>query len=526
MVLILHLKKAFKKLQAKKEKEAKKQERAAKEAADKAAREANEVDYSTEYYGKKPMNQSQERTGRVRTAIKDITADLAGQTILLRARVQHSRPTGAKMCFFLLRHQYSTVQALLVADKERVSKKMLKFAVSIPNESIVLVEAQVNKAPEPIRSCTVQDVELHILSLFVESEAVPQLPFSIEDASRPDAEYEKEDSQFSRVNLDTRLNNRVIDLRTITGQAIFRIQSGICELFREFLLQNKFVEIHSPKILGAASESGASVFKISYFKTFAYLAQSPQFYKQMAICADFDRVFEIAPVFRAEDSNTHRHMTEFVGVDLEMAFQEHYHEVLDLLGELFVFIFDGLNQRYAREIGVVNRQHPFEPLQYLPKTLCLTYPEGVAMLRESGYEISDFDDLSTEAERRLGQLVKEKYKTDFYMLDKFPLSVRPFYTMPDPNMPGYSNSYDFFIRGEEIMSGAQRIHDSEFLRKRADEHGVDPVSIEPYINAFKYGTPPHAGGGIGLERVLMLFLSLGNIRKASLFPRDPKRLEP
>ncbi|KAI8053423.1 hypothetical protein BDF22DRAFT_620127 [Syncephalis plumigaleata] len=520
-------KKAYKKLQAKKEKEAKKQERAAKEAADKAAREANEVDYSTEYYGKKPMNQSQERTGRVRTAIKDISADLAEQTILIRARVQHSRQqVSAKMCFFLLRHQYSTVQALLITDKERVSKKMLKFAVGIPNESIVLIEAKVNKAPEPIRSCTIQDVELHILSLFVESEAAPQLPFSIEDASRPDTEYEKEDNQFSRVNLDTRLNNRVVDLRTITGQAIFRIQSGICELFREFLLQNKFVEIHSPKILGAASESGASVFKISYFKTFAYLAQSPQFYKQMAICADFDRVFEIAPVFRAEDSNTHRHMTEFVGLDLEMAFQEHYHEVLDLLGELFVFIFDGLNQRYAREIAVVNRQHPFEPLKYLPKTLCLTYPEGIALLRESGYEIGDFDDLSTEAERLLGRLVKEKYDTDFYMLDKFPLVVRPFYTMPDPNMPGYSNSYDFFIRGEEIMSGAQRIHDSEYLKQRADEHGVDPSTIEPYISAFKYGTPPHAGGGIGLERVLMLFLSLGNIRKSSLFPRDPKRLEP
>jgi aspartyl/asparaginyl-tRNA synthetase len=126
----------------------------------------------------------------------------------------------------------------------------------------------------------------------------------------------------------------------------------------------------------------------------------------------------------------------------------------------------------------------------------------------------------------LGVLVKEKYKTDFFMLDKFPLAVRPFYTMPDPNMPGYSNSYDFFIRGEEILSGAQRIHDPEFLAERAKEHGVDPATIQPYIDAFKYGAPPHAGGGIGLERVLMLFLGLGNIRKTSLFPRDPVRLEP
>jgi aspartyl/asparaginyl-tRNA synthetase len=148
------------------------------------------------------------------------------------------------------------------------------------------------------------------------------------------------------------------------------------------------------------------------------------------------------------------------------------------------------------------------------------------MLREAGIEIGDFDDLSTESERVLGQLVKQKYSTDFYILDKFPLAVRPFYTMPDPQKPGYSNSYDFFIRGEEILSGAQRIHDAQYLEERAREHGVSIETIQPYLDAFKYGAPPHAGGGIGLERVVMLYLNLGNIRKTSLFPRDPRRLEP
>jgi len=298
------------------------------------------------------------------------------------------------------------------------------------------------------------------------------------------------------------------------------------KLFREFLDNQDFTEIHSPKMIGAASEGGANVFKVSYFKTSAYLAQSPQFYKQMVICSDFEKVYEIAPVFRAENSFTHRHMTEFMGLDLEMAIQEHYHEVLDLFDGLFVYIFTQLAERYSHEISVVKSQFPHEDFIFSEKSLRLTFPEAVQMLRDAGEEMGDFEDMSTAKERRLGQLVKEKYNTDFFMLDKFPLEVRPFYTMPDPSMPGYSNSYDFFIRGEEILSGAQRVHDAAYLAERANEHGVDPATIQPYLDAFKYGAPPHAGGGIGLERVLMLFLDLGNIRRTSLFPRDPTRLEP
>ncbi|KAH6572874.1 hypothetical protein BASA60_006361 [Batrachochytrium salamandrivorans] len=165
-------------------------------------------------------------------------------------------------------------------------------------------------------------------------------------------------------------------------------------------------------------------------------------------------------------------------------------------------------------------------LNIFPKSLRLEFPEAIQMLRDANVEIGDFDDFNTAQERLLGKLVREKYNTDFFILDKFPLAVRPFYTMPDPQRPGYSNSYDFFIRGEEIMSGAQRIHDPSYLKKRAEEHGVDISTIQPYIDAFKYGAPPHAGGGIGLERVVMLYLDLGNIRKTSLFPRDPKRLTP
>ena len=269
---------------------------------------------------------------------------------------------------------------------------------------------------------------------------------------------------------------------------------------------------------------------MTYFKGKSYLAQSPQLYKQQLIAADFERVFEVAPVFRAENSNTHRHMTEFTGLDLEMAFEEHYDEVVDLLGELFVFIFSELKTRYAKEIALVRKQYPVEEFK-LPKDgkmVRIPFKEGIAMLREAGKEIDDLEDLSTENEKFLGKLVREKYDTDFYILDKFPLNIRPFYTMPDAEDSRYSNSYDFFMRGEEILSGAQRIHDAELLRERMKAHGVHPEDpgLEDYCNAFTYGCPPHAGGGIGLERVVMFYLDLKNIRRASLFPRDPKRLRP
>merc|ERR1712130_1068106 len=337
---------------------------------------------------------------------------------------------------------------------------------------------------------------------------------------------EEDEGNFARVNQDTRLDNRVLDLRTPTNQAIFRLEAGVGQLFRDTLAKKGFVEIHTPKIISAASEGGANVFKVSYFKGSAFLAQSPQLYKQMAIAADFEKVFTTGPVFRAEDSNTHRHLTEFVGLDMEMAFKYHYHEVVKEIGNTFIHIFKGLRDEFATEIATVNEQYPREEFKFLEPALILEYPEAVKMLRENGVEIGDEDDLSTPDEKFLGKLVKAKYDTDFYILDKYPLAVRPFYTMPDPNNDKLSNSYDMFMRGEEILSGAQRIHDPEFLTQRALHHEIDLETIKAYIDSFRYGCPPHGGGGIGLERVLMLYLGLGNIRKTSMFPRDPKRLTP
>jgi len=415
-----------------------------------------------------------------------------------------------------------------------------------------------------VEATTQHKVELSVQKLFVVSRSQQNLPLLVEDAARPQnllneqeteiaeleaqirtlelsseakettvqaniAELQKKKAAAQKyvvVSQDTRLDNRVIDLRTPANQAIFRVQSGVCTLFRELLLKDGFVEIHTPKIICAASEGGASVFKLQYFNTHAFLAQSPQFYKQMAVCSDFERVFEIAPVFRAENSNTHRHMTEFMGLDLEMAFQYHYHEVLDVMDRLFVGIFEGLTSRFNRELQIISQQYPFEPLEFLKPTLRIDFTEGISLLRGAGQEIGDTDDLSTRHEKELGRLVKEKYHTDFFILDKYPKTVRPFYTMPNQTDPRYTNSYDLILRGEEISSGAQRIHDSQMLEKNAKDFGVDPKSIQDYIDAFKYGAPPHAGCGVGLERIVMLFLGLSNIRKTSMFPRDPSRLTP
>ncbi|XP_022687317.1 aspartate--tRNA ligase, cytoplasmic-like isoform X1 [Varroa jacobsoni] len=523
-------KKALKKAQ-------KEAEKAARKAAHKAAGKENgsdlnkqtgaagdEVDGSQGLYGQYPMIQSTEKLQREMIEISQCTLERADQMVWLRGRLHTSRAK-SKQCFFVLRQQHYTLQCLLDVS-EGTSKQMLKFISAIPKETIVDVEGKLVKSPLKIESCSQQEVELRIYQFWIVSLSDTRLPLQVEDASRPEPAEGDEEALKIRVNQDTRLDHRVLDLRTPANQAIFRLQAGVCHLFRESLNRRHFIEIHTPKIISAASEGGANVFEVTYFKGKAYLAQSPQLYKQMAIAADFDRVYTIGAVFRAEDSNTHRHLTEFVGLDLEMAFKYHYHEVLDTIAEMFVDIFKGLRDRYQPEIDTINKQYPSEPFKFLEPSLRLEYSEGVAMLRAAGVEMADDEDLSTPNEKLLGRLVKAKYDTDFYVLDKYPLAVRPFYTMPDPNNQMLSNSYDIFMRGEEIMSGAQRIHDPEYLTQRAKAHGIDISTIQAYIDSFRYGAPPHAGGGIGLERVVMLYFGLNNIRKTSMYPRDPKRLTP
>jgi len=552
-------KKDDKKKAKEEEKRKKEEEKKRREEETKAAAAAKHMgpsltqnDFETHDFGNLFI-QSCKRTERTWTPVSKLSKDKTDQSVWVRARVHASRKQGNKLCFLTLRQDVATVQAVVCGTE------MAGFAGALPDESVVDILAKVSvpmdKDGKPIEVqsdiITQKDVELSVEKIYCIGRS-QTLPLVLADASRPETDYEK-DPTLVRVGQDTRLDNRVIDLRTVANQAIFRIQSGVCTFFREFLLKQEFQEIHTPKLIGGASEGGADVFRVDYFEGNAYLAQSPQLYKQMALMTDMPRVFEIGPIFRSENSHTHRHMTEFTGLDMEMTFKDHYHEVLEILDGLFNHIFVSLNKYFRREIDAVRAQYPFEDLKWKHPCKRLTFAEAVNLLKEHGPAIlekrlkeaeTDYqrgiiekhlksvrahdieEDISTEDEKILGQIMLEKYQEELYIIDKFPKDTRPFYTMPDPVDPRWTNAYDVFLRGEEITSGAQRIHDPKLLVEKVEAKGVAPESIQPYIDAFKYGSYPHGGAGIGMERVVMLFLKLNNIRKSSMFPRDPKRLTP
>jgi len=489
-------------------------------------------------FGDAKLVQSKGFTDKTWTSIGDLNESLAGKEVLVRGYLQTTRLIG-KGAFILLRSSLYSVQGVCFEAKDgSISNAMVRYISGLPTESVVDVKGTIIVPDQPIESATEKMVEIHITEFHCVSKISSPLPFLMEDACRPDFGKESDVGEYTgeektsedgmvRVGQEVRLDNRNIDLRTPANQAIFRVESMVGHYFRECLVRKGFVEIHTPKLIGGASEGGSDVFTLDYFGQQACLAMSPQLHKQMtAACSGFEKVYEVGPVFRAENSNTRRHLCEFTGLDLEMAIHEHYDEVLEVFSDLFIHIFDSLNEHCKSELERVREQHPFEDLVYLKPTLKITYAEGCKLLRDAGIDQGDYDDLSTENEKVLGGIVKDKYGTDFFFMDKYPLSVRPFYTMPCPEDPKLSNSYDFFIRGQEILSGAQRIHDADMIVERAKAKGIPIEDIKSYVDSFRHGALPHGGGGIGLERVVMLFLGLPNIRKCSWFPRDPKRLSP
>lgn len=530
-------------------KEPKIDQRAAKKEARRLAREAKGkvlsiivTDIENSKFGELQLIQSRitDRKGRI---FKDIeTINEASKKLIWVRGYVHTVRSQSKLSFLVLRQKSSTIQCV-VSDKES-SKFVANF---INSEAIVDVQVQIVEVHKPT-TATISKLELQVEKIFIISKGTSQLPFQVVDASRTEneiKELEKNEEKVVRVGLDTRLDHRSLDLRTPLSQAIVRVTSQVLFSFREFLFNKGFIEICSPKLLAGASEGGAEVFQTKYFETkTATLAQSPQLHKQIsAACSGLERVFEVGPVFRAENSNTNRHLCEFTGLDLEMCIKEHYHEVLDVFSDLFHSIFKSLEKNCSKQMDKIREYHPFENIVYEApesidsskivgikcRTLRLEFKEAIELLREGGVneeEQPEFDDLSTPVEKKLGELVKKKYGVDFYFLDKFPYAPRPFYTMPCPEDSRLSNSYDFFIRGQEIMSGAQRVHDADMLEKKIAEKGVPVESLRFYIDAFKQGAMPHGGGGVGLERVVMLFLGLPNIRLVRMFPRDPTRLAP
>jgi aspartyl/asparaginyl-tRNA synthetase len=333
----------------------------------------------TTLYGDAPLVCSATMTDRVFKHISDLTPSLAGSTIWLRGRIGNSRAV-SKGCFLVVRQNISSIQAI-VWQRENIPKAMVKYAQGLSLETVIDIKVTVAVPETPVLSTSIKNLELRVLEIHAVSKA-QNLPFIVDDAGRN--EKEALEKELPMVKQDTALDYRWIDTRTPANQAIFRIQSGVCQLFREFFIKNRFIEIHTPKLIGGSSEGGSNVFKLSYFDQPACLAQSPQLYKQMAAaCGGFDRVFEIGPVFRAENSNTHRHLCEFTGLDFEMSIIEHYYEALDMMANMFVYMFDGIADRYQHELAIISQQYPFEPISYPRVSLRLTFAEGIALLHVS-----------------------------------------------------------------------------------------------------------------------------------------------
>jgi aspartyl/asparaginyl-tRNA synthetase len=385
------------KAKAKAEKEAKK--KAQREERERREREkaAKLAGAGQDNFGDAPLIQSQLVTDKKWTAIDHLKPALAGQKILVRGFLQASRSVG-KGVFVLIRSTLYTVQGVAFQGGD-ISQAMVQYIAGLPLESVVDMEGMVTVPNEPIDSATQKMVEIQITNFNCVSKANQSLPFLMIDACRPDEKKEsdvgaydeneevKREDGMVTVGQKTRLDYRWIDLRTPANQAIFRIESMVGCLFRENLMKNGFIEMHAPKLIGGSSEGGADVFSLDYFGNPACLAMSPQLHKQMAAaCSGFERVFTSGPVFRAENSNTKRHLCEFTGLDLEMAIDEHYDEVMDVFSDLFISIFDGLNERCQAELERVREQHPFEDLKYLRPTLKITYAEGCTLLREAGIE--------------------------------------------------------------------------------------------------------------------------------------------
>jgi aspartyl-tRNA synthetase len=370
------------------EKAARAAENAARETAQRGVKQAAPTqadpdDPLKEKYGDPKLVQSTAVTGRTWLPLSALTPQLAesSPTVLVRARLANVRGKG-KSAFLVLRERTETVQAVMFADDETVSRGMVRYASAIPKESIVDVEGVLVAAKEPIASCTQSQVELKVRGVWAISRAAGALPFELSDAARSDAEVAaaaEKGELLCKVEQNVRLDNRALDLRTPASQAIFRVQSAVCQLFRNTMLSLGFQEVHTPKLISGASEGGAAVFAADYMGRPACLAQSPQLYKQMAIVADFDRVFEIGPVFRAENSFTHRHLCEFTGLDFEMAIKEHYSEVMDVIERIFMDMFGGIEKECGKDLEAIRAQYPFEPIEAKP--LRLTFEgEGVGWL--------------------------------------------------------------------------------------------------------------------------------------------------
>lgn len=442
-----------------------------------------------------------------RVFLKDVVSNI-GNKVKVQGFVENIRDSKA-MVFVVLKDITGKVQVTL--EKEKAPNLAEKFSEVTPDSVITIVGDVIANEYVKMGGIEIIPTEVEIESI---AQAIP--------IARKEIPATKKKKAVERSSIDQRIDYRWIDLRTDENQLMFKIQTTLVNAMREYLIKNNFIEIHTPKLIGAASESGADVFEVKYFDRNAYLAQSPQFYKQMAMAAGFERIFEVGPVFRAEKSFTSKHTTEFTGFDLEFSYINSYKDVMKMEEELLKASLKSVSEKYGEEIKNVFGIELIVPETPFP---VVTLKELYQGLKEDfGLEVpeEEMDDLTTEAEKLSFDWVKKHFNHEFLFVTDYDAKKRAFYHMRDEK--GIPQGYDLIWRGVEITTGAQREHRYEILKKQAEEKGLDK-DVEFYLEFFKYGCPPHGGFGIGIDRLTMLLLGL-NIKEAMFIFRGPNRLTP
>lgn len=433
-----------------------------------------------------------------RTLIQDLHKHLNTE-VLLQGWIAEVRNL-SKIKFIILRDRSGDMQALaLKADTEPTTFELIN---TLTKESVI----EITGIPKENKESR-WGIEVLIKKIALISKSATPLPIDNTDKSQ--------------THIDKRIDYRFLDTRNLKKQAIFKVRSKIVKILTNFLDEQGFTNINTPKLTTIGVESGSELFKVNYFGRAVYLSQSPQLYKQMFVAGGFERVYEFGPVFRAEKSNTTRHLTEFTGVDFEMGFITDYTDVMDMIEKMLIDLLKNLSHEAPTELKLLGVEHT------LPKKIPrITMADAKKLLKAQGKSYAEDGDLDPEGEKLLGELVKEKFNSEFVFVTEYPWKVRPFYHMKPEGKPKLTKSFDLLFKGVEIATGAQREHRYEILKKQAAEKGLDLDQMKEYAEIFLYGIPPHGGVGFGLDRITQRLLGLENIREAVLLPRDPVRDRP
>lgn len=424
----------------------------------------------------------------------DKVIESAGKKIMIRGFV-HALRVQAKIAFIVIRDIHGTAQAVVMKDSPA-----FEVAKNLSIESVVEVHGLAKKSEQAQGGAEVEAESIVVLSA-----SAPELPIPV--VTKKGGE---------ETDAPIRFDYRWIDLRKPEKAKIFKVWTELERGFREYWLANDFIQIYPPSFMNTASETGASVFEVKYFKEKAYLAQSPQFYKQMGIASGFERVFMVAPVFRAEESYTTRHLTEFTGWDFEVGYIESHHDLMDMEEGMLIAGFKAVKKAFP-DVAI---DIPTQPFPRIPMV------EAKKILKERGVPSGEEHDLSPEEERGISEYVKEKHGHDFVFITDYHKSKSAFYHMRHENDNDRAKRADLLYRGIEITTLAQREHRVEILEKQARDKNMSLEPLKDYINFFRYGCPPHGGGGVGPGRLVMMMLGLSNVREATYLPRDVKRLNP